>query len=204
MAEAPLNPDTGQSEPRNVNQYDRVDDLLGESNENRDILYGGNPVNPSAGVDFYIGVLDATAANRSEVVDFRGDGANDTDLVLGVIGDMNFDGTVNGLDVCPFMTAVLSSDQYLGTWVLGGYVHGDFNADGEVNGLDVDRFVTTVVGGGLQSTPVELRETSKASNAMEATARSSVSSAPETGQFAQHDRPLPRSRWWRHERPWLV
>ena len=79
--------------------------------------------------------------------------AEDEDLASGVFywataasariinGDVNFDGEVNGLDVDPFVEAVLG----------GGYAApADMNGDGAVDGLDVDPFVAAVVGGSAQ------------------------------------------------------
>jgi hypothetical protein len=59
-------------------------------------------------------------------------------------GDVNFDGDVNGLDVDPFVTAVLGGDYS---------APADMNGDGSVDGLDVDPFVAAVVGGGVQQIP---------------------------------------------------
>ena len=57
---------------------------------------------------------------------------------------MNFDGDVNGLDVDPFVAAVLG----------GSYdAPADMNGDGAVDGLDVDPFVAAVVGGGAAAVP---------------------------------------------------
>jgi hypothetical protein len=61
-----------------------------------------------------------------------------------VLGDVNLDGEVNGLDVDPFVGLVTS-----GTF----QAEGDMNDDGVVNGLDVDPFVAAVVGGGAQAVP---------------------------------------------------
>ena len=59
-------------------------------------------------------------------------------------GDVNFDGDVNGLDVDPFVAAVLG----------GSYdAPADMNGDGAVDGLDVDPFVAAVVGGGATAVP---------------------------------------------------
>ena len=55
-----------------------------------------------------------------------------------LLGDVNLDTVVNGLDVDPFVDLVTG-----GTF----QAEGDMNKDGEVNGLDVDPFVATVVGG---------------------------------------------------------
>jgi hypothetical protein len=58
---------------------------------------------------------------------------------FGKLGDMNGDGQVNGLDVDPFVTTLLTGP-YNGL--------ADMNQDGVVNGLDVDPFTAAVVGGG--------------------------------------------------------
>lgn len=61
-----------------------------------------------------------------------------------LLGDVNGDGEVNGLDVDPFVDVLLN----------GPYqVEADMNEDLEVNGLDVDPFVAAVVGGGTQAVP---------------------------------------------------
>jgi hypothetical protein len=69
---------------------------------------------------------------------------NTSDLNLGnpvsglLLGDVNLDGEVNGLDVDPFVDVLLS----------GPYQpEADMNEDQVVNGLDVDPFVDAVVGG---------------------------------------------------------
>jgi hypothetical protein len=55
-----------------------------------------------------------------------------------LLGDVNGDGDVNGLDVDPFVDVLLS----------GPYQQeADMNEDQVVNGLDVDPFVAAVVGG---------------------------------------------------------
>jgi hypothetical protein len=61
-----------------------------------------------------------------------------------MLGDVNLDGVVNGLDVDPFVDVLLN----------GPYqAEADMNEDQVVNGLDVDPFVVAVVGGGAQSIP---------------------------------------------------
>jgi hypothetical protein len=66
------------------------------------------------------------------------DAATILDLLL---GDLNLDGEVNGLDVDPFVDVLLN----------GPYQQeADMNEDQVVNGLDVDPFVATVVGGTQQ------------------------------------------------------
>jgi 3-oxoadipate enol-lactonase len=58
-----------------------------------------------------------------------------------VLGDVNLDGEVNGLDVDPFIGVLLN----------GPYQpEADMNLDAAVNGLDVDPFVAAVVGGTQQ------------------------------------------------------
>jgi hypothetical protein len=64
-----------------------------------------------------------------------------------LLGDVNLDGEVNGLDVDPFVEVLLS-----GTDDNATRIAADMNNDGEVNGLDVYLFVVAVVGG-AQSVP---------------------------------------------------
>ena len=54
-----------------------------------------------------------------------------------LLGDLNHDAEVNGLDVDPFVDLLLSSRFD---------VAADMNGDGAVNGLDVELFVATVLG----------------------------------------------------------
>jgi Leucine-rich repeat (LRR) protein len=61
-----------------------------------------------------------------------------------LLGDVNHDTEVNGLDVNPFVDVLLASRFD---------VAADMNLDGQVNGLDVDPFVAAVVGGGTQPVP---------------------------------------------------
>jgi hypothetical protein len=61
-----------------------------------------------------------------------------------LLGDVNLDDVVNGLDVDPFVDVLLN----------GPYqAEADMNEDTEVNGLDVDLFVEAVVGGGVAAVP---------------------------------------------------
>ena len=60
-----------------------------------------------------------------------------------LLGDVNQDGAVDGLDVDPFIDVLLDS-QFATT--------ADMNGDGAVNGLDVAPFVAAVFGG-VQSVP---------------------------------------------------
>jgi hypothetical protein len=61
-----------------------------------------------------------------------------------ILGDVNLDKQVNGLDVDPFVGLVTG-----GTF----QAEGDMNGDGVVNGLDVDPFVAAVVGVGTAEVP---------------------------------------------------
>jgi hypothetical protein len=61
-----------------------------------------------------------------------------------VLGDVNLDEEVNGLDVDPFVGLVTSGEFQK---------EGDMNGDGVVNGLDVDPFVEAVVGGAVAAVP---------------------------------------------------
>jgi len=61
-----------------------------------------------------------------------------------LLGDVNLDGEVNGLDVDPFVAVLLNGPFQ---------VEADINKDGVVNGLDVDPFVAAVVGGDTQQIP---------------------------------------------------
>jgi hypothetical protein len=61
-----------------------------------------------------------------------------------LLGDVNLDGEVNGLDVDPFVDILLN----------GPYQpEADMNEDEVVNGLDVEPFVTAIVDGGTQPVP---------------------------------------------------
>jgi hypothetical protein len=61
-----------------------------------------------------------------------------------LLGDVNLDSVVNGLDVDPFVDVLLNGPFQ---------VEADMNEDGVVNGLDVDPFVEAVVGGGVAAVP---------------------------------------------------
>jgi hypothetical protein len=59
-----------------------------------------------------------------------------------MLGDVNGDRAVNGLDVDPFVEVLVNGTDDNATRIVA-----DMNRDGEVNGLDVDPFVAAVVGG---------------------------------------------------------
>jgi hypothetical protein len=83
--------------------------------------------------------------------DFQGDqiaatlGVDNISAVgLMLLGDVNLDAVVNGLDVDPFVDVLLNGPFQ---------AEADMNEDAVVNGLDVDPFVVAVVGGGVQAVP---------------------------------------------------
>lgn len=63
-------------------------------------------------------------------------------------GDMNCDGVVNGLDVMPFVTALLNPAAYATTWPACEVNNADVNQDTAVNVSDVAAFVQCVRNGG--------------------------------------------------------
>ena len=69
---------------------------------------------------------------------------NITAVALTLLGDVNLDVVVNGLDVDPFVEVLLNGPFQ---------AEADMNEDAVVNGLDVDPFVVAVVGGGVQAVP---------------------------------------------------
>jgi hypothetical protein len=94
---------------------------------------GGNS-NPSTWDGIY---TSAGAGNLDNLTIVTGGGT-----VL--LGDVNLDQVVNGLDVDPFVDVLLNGPCQ---------AEADMNEDAEVNGLDVDLFVAAVVGGGTQPIP---------------------------------------------------
>jgi hypothetical protein len=61
-----------------------------------------------------------------------------------LLGDVNLDGVVNGLDVDPFVSHV----------VWGPYLaEADMDQDGHLGGLDVHLFIDAVIGGGVTAVP---------------------------------------------------
>ena len=65
-----------------------------------------------------------------------------------LLGDLNLDGDVNGLDVDPFVDVLIN-----GTDDNATRLRADMNSDGAVNGLDIDPFVAAVVGTGAAAVP---------------------------------------------------
>ena len=114
-------------------------------------------VNDQHGLSFILVSYNGEQGEASEVAtlftDF-GNGVNTigdpttwnsiTLIAGGLLGDVNLDGEVNGLDVDPFVDVLLN----------GPYQReADMNEDQVVNGLDVDLFVAAVVGGGAAAVP---------------------------------------------------
>jgi hypothetical protein len=114
--------------------------LLGESTlSNGDRLPIGNAYSRQvAGEDleFNYGLTDGSF--RGGLIEYVGDPGHT------LLGDVNLDKVVNGLDVDPFVAVLLNGPFQ---------AEADMNLDGVVNGLDVDPFVAAVVGGGVQAVP---------------------------------------------------
>lgn len=94
------------------------------------------PLNGGSGTyNFFIDNLEVTvnSANPNASITLP-DGTVISSLLL---GDINLDGVVDGLDIDPFVTLLTS----------GGFqAQGDLNSDGVVDGLDIDPFVSVLTG----------------------------------------------------------
>ena len=67
-----------------------------------------------------------------------------------VVGDMNVDGSINGLDVDAFVLALTDPDAYRQQYVgVEPTVTGDINCDDALDGLDIDPFVNLLVSQAL-------------------------------------------------------
>jgi hypothetical protein len=71
------------------------------------------------------------------IVGFNDIGAYKDTYAVALLGDVNIDGEVNGLDINPFIDVLVHGVHQ---------TEADANEDGAVNGLDVDPFVAAVVG----------------------------------------------------------
>jgi hypothetical protein len=121
-------------------------DLWAASRDNADSPWE-SPVNlgPKINTTSFVELSPQLSADGSTFYFSRWTNNNEFDIfsipVLpaeSLLGDLNLDGEVNGLDVDPFVDTLLS----------GPYAaEADMNEDQVVNGLDVDPFVTAVVGG---------------------------------------------------------
>ncbi len=132
-----------------------------------DLLADGVALTPSSSVDPVLSAEWQEYSRTYDLASLAGSVGKDVTIQLGVgreasgtqsrfddvslsstsatlLGDVNLDDVVNGLDVDPFVGLVTG-----GTY----QAEGDMNGDGEVNGLDVDPFVAAVVGGAVQQVP---------------------------------------------------
>ncbi|MCG3129096.1 MAG: hypothetical protein CHACPFDD_04005 [Phycisphaerae bacterium] len=57
------------------------------------------------------------------------------------VGDLNCDGSVDALDIDPFVLAMTNPAAYAATYPLCTLEQGDLNGDGSTNGFDIDGFV---------------------------------------------------------------
>ena len=64
------------------------------------------------------------------------------------LGDMNCDGFVTFDDITPYVTAVVSKEDYYAAYPECNYYNGDFDGTGDVNFDDINPFVDAVVAGG--------------------------------------------------------
>jgi hypothetical protein len=133
---------------------DLVDALLNDE-VNRGLVFGpdgagNNPLGQIDGGDWRIWsregsgeMTDGGPQKLPDTADYPGPFAPFLEITVepgagALLGDVNLDGQVNGLDVDPFVDTLLN----------GPYLaEADVNEDSEVNGLDVDPFVAAVVGG---------------------------------------------------------
>lgn len=71
-----------------------------------------------------------------------------------ILGDLNDDKRVNGLDMSPFITALTEPAVYRQQYPQVDFLGtADINGDGLVNGLDISPFISLLVGGGGQGGP---------------------------------------------------
>jgi len=90
------------------------------------------------------GALDVIQALRCIVTNSCGSLTSEAaTLTVVTTGDMNCDCVVNGLDIAPFVKAILDPAGFSGCDIL----HGDFNADNEVDQIDVSGFVNCALTG---------------------------------------------------------
>ena len=62
-------------------------------------------------------------------------------------GDLNCDGSLNSLDIDPFVLALTDSDEYGVQHPDCDVNNADCNEDGSINSLDIDPFVDLLTGG---------------------------------------------------------
>jgi len=63
-----------------------------------------------------------------------------------LVGDMNDDGTVNFLDISPFILALSDAAVYEASFGVDPNIRGDFNEDGAFNFLDISGFILSLSG----------------------------------------------------------
>ena len=63
------------------------------------------------------------------------------------LADLNCDGSVNSLDIDPFVLALTDRDSYLDEYADCCLDNADTNSDGSINSLDIDPFVGLLTGG---------------------------------------------------------
>ena len=91
---------------------------------------------------YCFGIIETTLADLT-LTTYRDDGSVIEVLQLvQLIGDVNGDGAVNGLDVDPFVQVVLDGGADAAT-----EFRSDINGDGAVNGLDVGPLVDAILAG---------------------------------------------------------
>ncbi len=73
--------------------------------------------------------------------------SNPANLTIVTTGDMNCDCTINGLDVAPFVLALLNSSAYEVAHPDCEILHGDVNGDLAVNQLDIQSFANCTLAG---------------------------------------------------------
>ena len=64
-------------------------------------------------------------------------------------GDLNCDGSINSLDIDPFVLTLTDPVMYGITYPDCDAQLADTNADGSINSLDIDPFVSLLTSGGL-------------------------------------------------------
>ena len=74
-------------------------------------------------------------------------GASFSFTVNHAYGDLNCDGSLNGLDIDPFVLALTNPSGYAAQYPSCDATLADANGDRSLNGLDIDSFVTLLTDG---------------------------------------------------------
>lgn len=98
------------------------------------------------------GETDFRIGDRADGSTDRGEAYwDDLEITQGARGDLNCDGSINGLDIDPFVLALTSTPpgyaEYYAEQPDCDVFSADCNEDGSINGLDIDPFVALLVGG---------------------------------------------------------